>query len=833
MLHFFKDFTNSDKKAIAKLYVTPNFSVYELQTELQSFHKKVAQNDLVFKKITNGFTVDISIEKAVKNELLTATRLQLIQNKTIVYVLAEFVEIDLSTYKESKKAADFTLNKQAIFKHLQTYLLTVQNDDLYALKNTEQLPFVTSVDLETQNFIFHQLQAKEYILSVLGISEVMFHTTETYPKNMVWHFILTSTRAFLIGKDSESDFFLTAISTENFSIQEKIGKDLITTATASFYTEFMNDSLYLDLFPVIIAKGNRLTVFGDLLAKKYHKKAAHTTLASRLFYLNGTTVDSSLNELKGDLITALNRLKITPDREEIIETVFKKHIRIDEMFGSNLIAIANDWKLAFMEQKKLLHILQPFQQKETAKQTIAFHKHVYDSFLAVEKNAEIVFEFSLNYAIHLNNSEQFAEAISVYRMIYESLPDDSIADLLPTKTTNILKGEGGRQLKVIVLEAMLEIQQKLQEDVSETIHQLAELQPLTQTRIEALALHKNYERKAEIITEIILSNELDVDDSFHESVYKTIEKKTILENVVPSCFKEAKGFFDSLNTFIAALNPPDYEAVISFSDTLNTANHPKISARISAICTALQMEVPECYIGRGTYANAVIGVEGKPSFIIVGADFLNPKSIRYLEPNALLFLITTELCHIYFKHSKITATDVWRGAADKGFNLVNMLLTVLPFAGNIGTIFENVASVEKYGAILQRVEQVANVAEKGKDIKAISEKYNLNPFGKKTAITDSSQNLLITSRLMEIVADKVALLFCNDLKAAVKGMLVGTKFYEDYHPFITGHGIQLFLSQTNENNEFIHQELSIRLKSMTSFYVSDTFETLKQQLYSS
>jgi len=86
---------------------------------------------------------------------------------------------------------------------------------------------------------------------------------------------------------------------------------------------------------------------------------------------------------------------------------------------------------------------------------------------------------------------------------------------------------------------------------------------------------------------------------------------------------------------------------------------------------------------------------------------------------------------------------------------------------------------------------------------------------------------------MEIVADKVALLFCNDLQAAVKGLLVGTKLYEDYHPIIAKHGLQAFLSQTNEQDEFIHQELIIRLKNLCSFYLSDTFEALKQQVYSS
>ncbi|MCH2192840.1 hypothetical protein [Kordia sp.] len=832
MFNFLKGFTDHHKKAIAKLYVASNFSVYDLETELQSFYKKTSQNELTFKRITNGFTVDVDIQNITKKEIITTTRLQLLQNETIIYVVAEHIEIDLSSYQETKKEANFDMRKQTFFKHLQHYLLRLQDDHLYALKNLEQLPFVTSIDLEIQNFIFHVLQEEEYILSILGVSEVNIDT-EKYPKLATWHFVLTSDRVFLLVKDAERNFFVVNVSSKNFSIQERTGKDLISSEKISFYTEFMNDTVYTQLLPVVTAKGNRLGVFGDVLANKYHKKEQHLQLASHLFQLQSITSDLLINELKADLIPYLKRLKVVHEQKEAILKVFAKHIPIHKSFGFNLVQVVTDWQLPLSEQRKLLAILQPFQAKGFTTHTISFHEHVHTLFIETEKNAERIFEFNLNFAKHLKNAKRFSDAISIYRMIYASLPDDSITDLLPTKTTNIFNGEGGRQLKVTILEAILEMQQELNEDISEAIHALAELQPLVMTRIEALIIHESQQHKAVIIKEILQAQTLTIENNIPENSYQPIEKKEILQEVVPSCFKEAKGFFDAMNNFIAALNPPDYEAVISFSDRLNTENHPEILQRITAICNALQMEIPECYIGRGTYANAVIGVEGKPSFLIIGNDFLNPKSIRYLEPNALVFLITIELAHMYFEHSKITATDVWRGAADKGFSLVNMLLTVLPFAGNIGTIFGNVSDIEKYGNILQRVEQVANVAEKGKEVKELSEKYNLNPFSKKAATADSSQNLLITSRLMEIVADKVALLFCNDLKAAAKGLLVGTKFYEDYHPLIHQHGIQTFLSQTNAKDEFMHQELIIRLKSLCSFYLSDTFEALKQQLHSS
>lgn len=705
---------------------------------------------------------------------------------------------------------------------------------MYAFKNVEIISFVQALDLTTQNFIFHQLQSREYVLGVLGISELTSKDVNTlYPKDTVWHFVLTSTRTFIVGKQPANEMTLIDVSSESFTIEDLTGKDLITTDSLTFYTEFMNDTLYHELLPVVKNTGNRIGVFGDILVKKYAKKEAHLELASRLFQLQSTTTDLLSNELKADLIPLLPRLKIIDEKKEAILAILTKHVNAHDSFGANLVTIIKDWELSYTEQKKLLLLLQPFQQKATATHTIVFHDHFYQLFSAKEKKAEIVFEFNLNYAKHLTNSERYEAAISLYRTIYETLPDDSITDLLPTNTTNLLEGEGGQQLKITILEAILKIQQQLNENASETIHKLAEFQPLKQARIEALTHYIPYQQKALHIQNLLHAKNLEIIQEIPTDDYQRLEKKEVLKEVVPSCFQNAKGFFDSLNNFIAALNPPDYEAVISFSDRLNTRNHPEIMKRITAICYALQMDVPECYIGRGTYSTSVIGVEGKPSFLMIGIDFLDTENVRYLKVNALTFLIAIELAHMYFEHSKITSTDVWRGAAEKGFTVVNMLLTVLPFVGNIGKIFGNIANVEKYGKIISRVEQVANVAEKGQGIMDVGEKFNLNPFSKEKSQANDSQNLLITSRLMEIVADKVALLFCNDLAAAVKGMLVSNSTYAQDVAIISQYGVAAFLARTNEQGEFVHQELIIRLKSMCSFYLSDTFEKLKKELHSS
>ena len=105
----------------------------------------------------------------------------------------------------------------------------------------------------------------------------------------------------------------------------------------------------------------------------------------------------------------------------------------------------------------------------------------------------------------------------------------------------------------------------------------------------------------------------------------------------------------------------------------------------------------------------------------------------------------------------------------------------------------------------------------------------LNLLGK-TKKEEKAQELLITSRLMEIVADKVALLFCNNLEAAVKGILYNSVLFDQELSNIEANNLYSVLEKTNEEGAFTYQEISIRIKSLYAFYLSDTYDILLKKL---
>jgi len=816
-------------KNTAPLFVTSNFSLKDLKSIIDTDIPYINTTLYKCNTATNKLVLDYDIKE--NKDSINSTRLQFIQNDTIIYVSQEQVSLSIETYKETSSLPKIDIKKNTVFTAIQQHILSLQNDDLYALHNTEKLAYTQETNIFTKNYIFHQLLHNEFILSILNISSITFKDHTKYSKNGVWHFVLTSLRVFLITSNDNSIQAID-ISNENIVLHEKRGKDLIESESFSFYTEFMNDSQYAAIFPSVLAKKNRISVFADCILKDSKAKTKIIDLASKCYAIDHNISPSSINNLKGQCIKHLQSFQIKKEHTKELLSTLNLFSNTVSSFGKDIAQICIDWDLEYKEQHKLFKLLLELKGITTAKNTIAFYDYFKSLFLKRETKKEILFEFNLTYGKLLAKAERYNDAINTYKTIYEILPDDSIADLLPANTTNILFGEGGQQLKITLLEAILNWQQLQEVSTIDTNLKLAQLQPLLNLRLKALHTNNKTKQKALDIENVLNLKEIQYHTiNYTKTNYNRLIKNEILEDIVPDCFKHASGFFDTLNGYIASIQSPDYDAVISFSDKLTATNYPEVYKIITNMSYALSIDTPECYIGRANYSNTIIGVEGKPPYLIIGIDFIETKSNLLLNNNELKFLVAIELAHIYFEHTKITSTDVWRGAAEKGFSFLTTVLSLVPFAGSLGNLLGNLSNVDKYAKIIKNVEKATNIAETGQNIIDAGEKLNINLISKSENSENQSQNLLVTSRLMEIIADKVALLFCNDLQVAIKGIILSSMLLRKELDTIREYGLYNVLERKNEDGSFHHQEIIIRIRSLCSFYLSDTFEDLKEKLY--
>ena len=827
MIKFFKSKNNDGETNKATLFIASGFSLTQLKTIIEYSLEQIKTTSFKLKTKDNSLVLDYNIKE--EKEHIQASRFRFIKEDNKVTIFSDSININLDTYKETISVAKESITKSTLFKAVQNQVIETQDDGLYALHNTQNLGFIQQPDLFTKNYIFHLLKKQEYILSLLNTSSVTLKTnTLDLPDNTAWYFIVTSLRNLLIGHSSGTHYVLD-ISNEKLSLTEKTGKDLITGETFSLLTELMNDGYYATLFPTITSQNNRLDLFGDCLLKKYNSKTKYLKLVAKCYALQLEHNTLDIYALKSELIVLMEALKIDKKKQEEIRLLFKKHSLRSTLFGENISKVIVSWNLDYKTQREFSTILFKKQDILSIENSISFQRSFRPLFLKNEDKPEKQFEFNLNFAKALAKSKFYIDAIEIYKNIYTTLPDASILDLIPTNATNILNGQNGQELKTTILESILDCEQKAHLNTEETLLKLAQLQPLVTTRIEALNQTRFQHLSKTIEQTLHLDNVEPAPIDFNEKNYNKLEKTNVLEAVTPDCFKNASGFFDTLNGYIANIKQPDYSAVISFSDKLNSSNYPEIYKVVTNICYALNLQTPECYIGRANYANTIIGIEGKPPFLIIGINFIKTETPTQLNINELRFLIAVELAHIYFEHSKITSSDVWRGAAEKGFSVISVLLTILPFAGSLGSILGNFTNVDKYLKIVSNVEKASNVAEKSQDILEVGDKLNIN-FLNKNDETTSSQDLLITSRLMEIMADKVALLFSDDLYAAVRSIILSTPAFEKELPAISKYGLKNVLERINDKEEFHHQETIIRIKSLCSFYLSDTFTDLKNKL---
>ena len=794
MIKFFKSKNNDGETNKATLFIASGFSLTQLKTIIESSLEQIKTTSFKLKTKDNTLVLDYNIKE--EKEHIQASRFRFIKEDNKVTIFSESININLDTYKETISVAKESITKSTLFKAVQNQVIDAQDDGLYALHNTQNLGFIQQPDLFTKNYIFHLLKNQEYILSLLNTSSITLKTnTLDLPDNTAWYFIVTSLRNLLIGHSSGTHYVLD-ISNEKLSLT---------------------------------SQNNRLDLFGDCLLKKYNSKTKYLKLVAKCYALQLEHNTLDIYALKSELILLMESLKIDKKKQEEIRLLFKKHSLRSTLFGENISKVIVSWNLDYKTQREFSTILFKKQDILSIENSISFQRSFRPLFLKNEDKPEKQFEFNLNFAKALAKSKFYIDAIEIYKNIYTTLPDASILDLIPTNATNILNGQNGQELKTTILESILDCEQKAHLNTEETLLKLAQLQPLVTTRIEALNQTRFQQLSKTINQTLHLDNVEPAPIDFNEKNYNKLEKTNVLEAVTPDCFKNASGFFDTLNGYIANIKQPDYSAVISFSDKLNSSNYPEIYKVVTNICYALNLQTPECYIGRANYANTIIGIEGKPPFLIIGINFIKTETPTQLNINELRFLIAVELAHIYFEHSKITSSDVWRGAAEKGFSVISVLLTILPFAGSLGSILGNFTNVDKYLKIVSNVEKASNVAEKSQDILEVGDKLNIN-FLNKNDETTSSQDLLITSRLMEIMADKVALLFSDDLYAAVRSIILSTPAFEKELPAISKYGLKNVLERINDKEEFHHQETIIRIKSLCSFYLSDTFTDLKNKL---
>jgi hypothetical protein len=492
------------------------------------------------------------------------------------------------------------------------------------------------------------------------------------------------------------------------------------------------------------------------------------------------------------------------------------------------------WNVSYMDSAALNNLL--IKATETAVQSnniLPFYRFVRDGFQKKNKDNLNAILFDIDFSKHLIKCGLGKEAKKILKKRLDELPDEIVSDLLPPKNIDLTGHAAGQILRVSILE-ILSGQEKEKESISTKI-QIARLQPLVDERIDKLiqVSEPKIAGKGKELKELMIPSGLSISKSQIPTFsYKPLNS-VLIDKKLRHPASRKDGSFSNFQKWLATVKIPDLSLLKSYTEKLSSQKYPELSLIIADIKYALNLENLEIYISHGDKSVGITSFESNPQFLIVGGDHLNKESPNYLNYLELRFAIGAELAHLYFKHARITSSDIWKGAFDKGYFVVDAILSIFPAVGMFSKSLQSIGKLNEIASFLQKTEKIGKVTSRSRDIIKNSEQivniYKAK-FLKEKKDEEKEMELLVTSRIMQLTAHRCALIFTKDLRSAIRSMFLISRRYYTELPVVEKYGLKEYLLKKDDKGNYPHQELAIRLADLFSFYLSDEYEHIIKEL---
>jgi hypothetical protein len=89
---------------------------------------------------------------------------------------------------------------------------------------------------------------------------------------------------------------------------------------------------------------------------------------------------------------------------------------------------------------------------------------------------------------------------------------------------------------------------------------------------------------------------------------------------------------------------------------------------------------------------------------------------------------------------------------------------------------------------------------------------------------------VVAHRVMQLTADRAGLVYCGDLIAAVRSMFLTSLAYQPELYIAQQNDLVTCLKRCDEKDNYILQDLAIRIGSLISFFLSDDYRHLSQKI---
>lgn len=751
------------------------------------------------------------------------------KQENVLFFDIELAE-NLNPKNEKLSKLSFTsLINQSHKKEISNFIYeTIYKD--FIIKNPQKIinfenTFIEETHFNERLFIGNIIE-NEQVLAKLNLSSIKNKDNTEDIKMYNSTFLITDKSVAVFAFNKTGDCVLFEQFEEKFKIKKGLSKMSLVYEKIIFYPKRSNKKMFYQLKDIQDFEENsriREFVKYNYLSENY--KFA-SIIISELIQKEKTPLNSFVSLIVSlKLGKEIEKQTLSEDdiKESINDILASKHSE------KKIKNIFEEWQMT--EQEKIFFLKmfsETAENKNEKKAIIPLYESVRKQFKKDNKDIINITVFDISYAEFLINAERKRKAVRVLKNLLKHLPDETVSDILPSEKLDISGKKSGQLLKIKILE-LIKLA-KGREESEEEIIKSVQLQPLYEPNLQHLAETKNKNLKEKASKIISLLNEKETFSETKEIPVKKYNKlkNNILENEIRHPATINGGSFYSIQKWISKLKPEDYTSLKEFAEKITSANNKTLFEILDNIRHIFNVPELEFYISRGERSQGIVGCEGTPPFIIIGQNHLEKENSLFLNFNELQFSVAVETAHIYFKHSKISAHDVWRGVADKGSLLIDALLGFVPVAGIIGKSLKYSEKLKKLTNILVGANKVSGVKNVIDSAKKISEYYNKN---KDTSTkVKNSQKLLLASRLMQFTADRAGLLISGDIKFSVKAILLTSKHNSEFIEKETKKSIKEILLKTDDEGKFIYQDIALRIAHLISFYVSDVFDKARKEL---
>ncbi len=456
---------------------------------------------------------------------------------------------------------------------------------------------------------------------------------------------------------------------------------------------------------------------------------------------------------------------------------------------------------------------------------LALHRAIHARQREQRRSVPAATNADLDLADHLIAAGEITQAVALLEERLAALPREAVEALRAPADVQPVSGADIRDLRSRVYQLLAVAKATPEGPDLDALEQLARLHPLAPAHVRALAERAtgDLRDRAQQVVELLDPGGLGPSPGWESITPEPLSETLLTEVLRHPVTREDSPLLSKLQTLLAMVPVPDYSVLRDYCEHLTPQRQSYAVDALQDASVLLGVSGVEAYVSRGLKGVGLRAYEGKPPFILMGGQHLDPATPYYLPARELRFAVGAELAHLRYGHHRVTANEVWSGAMSKGKEGLGLAIGMLPvlkgwwLADRLASATSRIPS--------KTVKRVLNAAEELNE--RVTESLPTTPSsGNRDAISALNEEFVMAHRVMQLTADRAGLVMARSLPAAVRAMLLVRRDYQDELETVQKEGLARVLGRRAEDGHFAYLDLAIRVAALVSFYLSPDYARL-------